>query len=141
MSTLLLEDYGFHSTGTLRANRGEPKEIKVAGLKGTRKLKKGDIVARDNGQVLVMAWQDKRVVRVITTQFDATAAPVLLRKKSGRGEFEEVMKPVAVIEYNRYMCGVDRIGGGDNPGKRAKLHVTQNKIFWWFLDIFVIILF
>ena len=42
--------------GTLRKNRGEPKIVRTAGDK-QHKLNKGDIVERDNGQVLVFAWK------------------------------------------------------------------------------------
>jgi hypothetical protein len=31
------------------------------------------------------------------------------RKKGGRGVMEKVMKPAAVVEYNKFMNGVDRI--------------------------------
>ena len=45
-----------HTIGTLRSNRGEPLEIRKP-----KKLKKHDIVAKDNGKVMVLSWKDKRL--------------------------------------------------------------------------------
>ena len=90
-----------HTTGTLRANRGEPRFIRDAGK--APKMKKGDIVSADNGKVTVIAWQDNRKVTTITTQHDDSTQVVLVRKRGGA--FEEVVKPVAIIDYNKYMNG------------------------------------
>lgn len=73
------------------------------------KLKKGDVVASDNGTVCLIAWQDTKTVRMITTQHSASMVEVERRKKGGRGVMEKVMKPAAVVEYNKFMNGVDRI--------------------------------
>ena len=92
---------GMHSTGTLRANRGEPKEIRNAGK--NPKMKKGDVVALDNGKVVVVAWMDNRKVVTLSTQHDATTDVVRVRKRGGG--HDEVQKPKTVIDYNQYMSG------------------------------------
>ena len=94
---------GMHSTGTLRANRGEPQEIREAGKAPRPKMKKGEIVSADNGSVTVIAWQDNRKVTVLTTAHDDSTETVSIRKRGGG--FDDVDKPVAIVEYNKYMSG------------------------------------
>ena len=96
-----LLDRGMYSTGTLRANRGEPKEIRDAGK--NPKMQKGEVIARDNGKVVVVAWMDNRKVMTLSTQHDATTDVVRVRTRGG-GHIE-VEKPMTVIDYNRYMSG------------------------------------
>ena len=54
----------------------------VAGTSGY-KLQKGEAVERDNGRVLVGAWQDNRTVRYITTQHDNSREMVKVRMRGG----------------------------------------------------------
>jgi hypothetical protein len=107
----------------------------MAGTK-ERKMAKGDVLARDNGTVMVLAWQDNRTVRVLSTLHDATTEPILVRKKGGRGEMEEVQKPKAVIDYNKFMSGVDRIDQMISyyPTVRKTLKWFK-KLFWWLVEL------
>jgi len=43
----------------------------------------GEIVAMDNGKVLVLAWKGKRVVKAITTKHDTSTTTIFRRKKRG----------------------------------------------------------
>ena len=81
------------------------------------KLRKGETVSRDNGRVLTAAWQDNRTVRFLSTKHDMSMAT--LRRRVRGGGFEEVEKPVAVADYNRWMGGVDHVDQMINyyPGK------------------------
>ena len=101
LSEFLL-DQKVYTVGTLRRNRGEPPEIRDPG-----RMNSGDVVARDNGKVLVLAWKDKRVVKAITTKHDASMTTVARPKKRGRGEMEQVSKPACIVDYNKHMSGVD----------------------------------
>ena len=66
-------------------------------------MKKGEIVSADNGSVTVIAWQDNRKVTVLTTAHDDSTETVSIRKRGGG--FDDVDKPVAIVEYNKYMSG------------------------------------
>jgi len=44
------------------------------------RMRAGDIIARDNGKVLILAWKDKRVVKAISTKHDASTTTVIRRK-------------------------------------------------------------
>ena len=56
----------------------------------------------------VVQWQDKRIVSVLTTIHDDTPVPVQRRSRHAPNGQEVVEKPHAIVEYNKYMGGVDR---------------------------------
>jgi len=70
-------------------------------------MRAGDVIARDNGKVHVLAWKDKRVVKAISTKHDAFSTTITRRIKRGGGTTEEVSKPACIVDYNKYMAGVD----------------------------------
>ena len=84
--------------GTLRSNRKNvPKAVKDA------KLKRGEAMFRRNGSSLVVKWCDKRAVTMITTIHEATH--ILTKKKDRHGN--RILKPECIVEYTKYMSGVD----------------------------------
>ena len=67
--------------GTLRANRKGKPEVRQ------KKLKRGEIIARQNGKgVRVMKWQDKRPVKMISSNPDLGEILLPTTSKSKRGE-------------------------------------------------------
>jgi hypothetical protein len=87
-----------YATGTLRAGRkGNP--VEVTG----KKLQKGEAVSRyTRDAICVVKWHDKRDVLMISSEFSGECVTYVA--KSGK----ETTKPNAVIEYNKFMSGVDR---------------------------------
>ena len=83
-----------HTVGMLRCNRGEPSEIRNA-----KRLSRHDVIARDNGKVMVLAWQDKRIVKAITTKHNSFIT-MQRRKKGGQGQMEIVQIVVFAITMN-----------------------------------------
>ena len=100
-----LQQCATHVCGTLRKNRGAPPVINKASV---TTLKKGEFLSRHNGKVLVTAWRDKKVVKVLTTVHEDKMVNVTQRQK-GHRHGVTVPKPVAVEQYNKYMNGVDRL--------------------------------
>lgn len=103
-SVKLCEDLLKHRTyvcGTLRGNRkGNPKAV------CSKKLKKGEVFGEQNqAGVRVLKWQDKRPVLMISSVPSHTPQLTPAGKKNRRGE--DVVKPVAVIAYNKAKKGVD----------------------------------
>jgi Transposase IS4 len=96
---------GIHTTGTIMANRkGLP-----AAIKQNKKLKlpKHDVLGfRKDDEMMALAWKDKRNVFVYSTYHNIDTAPV--SRKVTRGEQEDFMKPVAIIDYTQHMGAVDR---------------------------------
>ena len=100
---LRLRSLGFEACGTLRlTRRGVPPEAKSRLEKGERRL-----FPVDEGMSVVQ-WHDKRVVSVLSTIHDDTPVAVERRSSRAPGGRETVEKPRAVVEYNKYMGGVDR---------------------------------
>ena len=91
-----------HTCGTLRNNRGEPQAIKDVKLTG---LEVGETVSRHNGKVMVLAWRDKRIVKMVSTLHQDEERTVNVKQK---GEKKRVAqkKPACVCDYNLYMNGV-----------------------------------
>ena len=97
-----LRDNGFGACGTVRVNRrGLPAAVKENVRKGEMKF-----IQMDNS-MLAIKWMDKRAVTALTTIHDDTAVAVERRNRHAAGGRETVMKPQAIVEYNRYMGGVD----------------------------------
>ncbi|XP_054614360.1 piggyBac transposable element-derived protein 4-like [Dunckerocampus dactyliophorus] len=91
--------------GTLRKNRGEPQIF--------RELTKSDLgvegkLVRHNGRVLVVAWQEKRLVKMVTTCHHDTMQRVEVWQK-GHKEMEVQLKPECIVAYNACMNGVDKM--------------------------------
>ncbi|KAG8237448.1 hypothetical protein J437_LFUL015976 [Ladona fulva] len=88
-----------HCTGTLRKNRrNNPKDVTEA------KLRRNEYICRwtDDG-ICVLKWKDKRDILMISSEHGAEFTSV----KSRRGTERE--KPNIVLEYNKYMGGIDNL--------------------------------
>jgi hypothetical protein len=59
-----------HICGTMRANRGEPAAMKAP------TLQKGETLALHNGRAMLLAWKDKRIVKMVSTFHDASMQDV-----------------------------------------------------------------
>ena len=97
----ILSASGIGACGTLRTNRkGVPHSIK------TSKLSKGDVVtATTEGDMLFLKWKDKREVSTIHDDCS------VLKERHSRlvsGGTEEICKPYAIDQYNKFMGGVDK---------------------------------
>ena len=90
LSELLL-DKKIHTVETLQANRGKPPKIKNFGS-----LKDNEIIARDNEKVTVLAWKDKRVVKMTSTKHDSSTVRRQQMVKGKRGTREWFSKPACV---------------------------------------------
>ena len=132
LSEALLE-LQVHTCGTLRSNRVEPMEIR-----NLHNLDKHDIISRNNGKVMVMAWKDKRIVKAITTKHDNSLVTIRRRKKGGHGAMEEVQKPACIIDYNEHMSGVDHVDQMISyyPCTRKTLKWTK-KVFFYLMELCV----
>lgn len=112
--------------GTLRTNRrGVPDEIK------NKKMKKGELIAYQRGKTLIMKWHDKRSVSILSTIHSTEMQNITKHGKTYK-------KPVAVLDYNHTMGGVDRMDASiSNYGIIRKQKKYYKKIFRHLLDISV----
>ena len=86
--------------GTIRKNRGLPRSLK------TIQLSRGQYEFRRNHQILLEVWNNgRRNVNMISTIHSAQLTES--RSKSKRSDVP-IQKPNSIIDYNKYMKGVDR---------------------------------
>ncbi|KAG1682589.1 PiggyBac transposable element-derived protein 4 [Nymphon striatum] len=86
-------------TGTIRPNRGLPKEITDEKLERYH----SSFIRKDNS--LVVKWEDKKSVHVITTCY---SAGLIEKDKTYFGGVRKVFKkPYQIEKYNEYMGSVD----------------------------------
>ena len=129
LSEMLLEKK-VYTVGTLRTNRGELPEVGNPG-----KMKKNEVVARDNGKVMVSSWMDKQVVKMISTKHDSSTAKAYHREK-GSAQRKEIIKPKCVYEYNKYMAGADHVDQmiAYYPCTRKTIKWTK-KVFFYLMEM------
>jgi hypothetical protein len=87
--------------GTIRANRGIPRDLEREG----KSLKKGHSAFRRKSVVKVLVWKDKRLARMISTIHEATLVNTGWKDKKTN---KEIKKPDAVAQYNKFTKGIDR---------------------------------
>lgn len=126
LAKLLLEKQT-HLVGTVRASRRDlPCNVKNA------RLKRGQISAAENDDgIVVMKWKDKRDVLMLTTKHDASM--VNTGKVNRRKEV--VIKPCAVIDYNKSKQGIDL------SDQMSSYHACFRKTVRWFHKIGIEVLF
>ena len=130
----LLSD-SIYACGTLRSDRlGYPDEFRPFLKKGLGERGKSMQIQR--GNLLFSLWQDKKVVSALSTGCEVGEGSVLRREKSGaRRTFQ---CPYNIIQYNKYMGGVDR---NDQLRQyycvRLKSRKFYKYIFWFLFELAV----
>lgn len=105
--------------GTLQQNReGNPADVI------NKKLKKGEYISRQKGDITVMKWRDKRNVLTIST----TNGPEMENVVNHKGN--TINKPSMVVNYNKFMSGIDR------SDQMISYYSTPRKSLRWYIKIF-----
>lgn len=122
LAKILLEN-GTNCTGTLRLDRkGVPQDVK------NEKLKKGETVARYADGVMIGKWRDKRDVSYISTEFENEMEEIENKRQ------QKVLKPKPIINYNKFMSGVDR------QDQMLSYYLSERKTIRWPKKLFFHIL-
>ncbi|CAF1549098.1 unnamed protein product [Didymodactylos carnosus] len=112
--------------GAIRINRGVPVCLK------TVQLKKGETVYRRKKDVLVQIWRSKNDVRIIST---IHSTEMKESRNIDRATKEKIIKPVGVIDYNKYMKGVDQTDQYISYFRIArKTKKWTNRVFFYLLN-------
>ncbi len=85
--------------GTVNARRVEMPRIH-------RSLDQGEVICMNSGPLMVCFWQDKRLVRILTTMHDNIMVPT---GKIDHKKQTPVIKPRCIIDYNLNMGSVDKV--------------------------------
>lgn len=84
--------------GTVGKNRKD-----VAKFIQNKKLEKSEIVAARRGKVMIMKWEDKRDICLLSTAHNTEKVTTNKTDKDGN----VISEPKVVIDYNETMRGVD----------------------------------
>lgn len=113
-----------HFTGTINKNRKfVPKFIKSPQLTNPNRK----VACRTNNMML-LAWQDKRIVNMITTYNTSESCQVT--RKYYDGTIVTVSKPKVIVSYTKHMRGVDR------ADQLAASYCFLRKSFKWWRKLF-----
>ena len=97
-SEILLKNK-IRTCGTIRINRGVPESL------GQTKLKVGQTAYRRKGDTLIQKWMSTKEIRLIS---NIHSAKMLVSNNIDWRTRQNIIQPEMVIEYNKYMKGVDR---------------------------------
>ncbi|XP_064461555.1 piggyBac transposable element-derived protein 4-like [Ornithodoros turicata] len=116
----LYED-GIIACGTVRTNRkGLPAE-----LKAKNKLEKGEHIWFVKGNCAAIQWRDTKHVNMLTTSKDPRQTTSVNRTQKD-GTKATISCPEAVVEYTKYMRGVDMF-----DQLREQYSVSRRAMKWW----------
>jgi len=109
---------------SVRTNRKKfPGDLLSVAKRGL--ASRGDMVFRQDGNMVVTVWQDTKPVTIMSTQHDPDVTATVKRKK-GDGSKVDVTCPQAVIDYNAHMGGVDL---GDQYKKYYQVRMKSPKFY------------
>ncbi|CAF3008182.1 unnamed protein product [Rotaria sp. Silwood2] len=122
----ILIDYlykkGIYAAGTVRADRKYlPKEF----CKSTILLKRGEFEYIVSDNVVLYKWMDRKLVFLLSNFHDPCSTDIIQRKEKDGGK-TNVQCPISIIDYNKYMGGVD---GADQRKESYSLD-RKSKKFW-----------
>ena len=126
-----------YCTGTVCTNR---KNFPNA-LKPEKKHPMGSFrfATARNAKLTVAWWRDRRDVYVMSTMHNISASTVLKRPK-GEREKKPIPCPTAIIDYNKWMGGVDLADQLLSYYSMTTRHTLKwwKKVFWRLVDIAII---
>jgi hypothetical protein len=96
-----LLDRNVRVCGIMRANRCIPHDLEGEG----KCLNRGQSEFRRKGDVMVQVWKDKRLVCMISMIHDAS---IVNTGRKDRKTNLEIKKTYAIVQYNKFMKGIDR---------------------------------
>lgn len=127
----VLHDNGTNACGTVRKNRKNMPQLQ-------EKLKRGELEAKHTSQhkLLAQKWYDRRDVYTLTTMHTLSFQATGKRDhRTGR----EVLKPSAVLDYNKNMGAVDKTDMLlSSVGSVRKSVKWYKKLFFHILDMSLI---
>jgi hypothetical protein len=124
------------TTGTVMPSRKEmPEPLKENKI---LKMKQGDVQSFRKNDKLVLAWRDKDTVMILST-FHAGSKDEVTEVPSRYPNKPPTMKPNVVLDYTKYMEGVDRSDhhiASYQFMKRTKK--WYRKMFFWLLEVSIV---
>ena len=116
-----LYEQGTGACGTLRTNRKHVPPLIKEG-----KPDKGQLLVANNGPLMVMTYHDKSQVSLCSTLHKSVMTD---SGKVTMGTEEPIMKPDAIVDYNKYMGAVDR------SDHTLQYHAMRRKTLKWYKKV------
>lgn len=91
-----------HVCGTLRKNRGEPSDLQNL---TKADIQRGNAIKRHNDNVMVLAFHDNQIFKMITSSHSNIMQNVNARYKDRPAD----MKPECVVSYVNAMSGIEKL--------------------------------
>ena len=99
----VLKNDGFYFCGTLKENRGRPKQLKTQ----IKKFKKGDSILLNKKVINFVGFKDNGSIQPIST-FHSNSETAPFQSSSGKYQIHENLKSLnAIKDYNKFMGGAD----------------------------------
>ena len=125
---------GVYGCGTMRVNRkGSPDELPAVAKKGFNE--RGQSKTWQSGNLTVSVWQDSKPVVVAASNSDPLTWMSVTRKQKD-GTRINVTSPMSVVQYNKYMGGVDQndqMWGYYHVRLKGKKYYKY--IFWFMFEV------
>lgn len=93
------------ATGTVRENR--LREVSFSNKKTFAKLERGTTEACATEELLLVRWNDNRLVTVLTNQVDLNASKSCKRWSASQKKHLVIRMPGPIATYNQNMGGID----------------------------------
>jgi hypothetical protein len=131
---------GFHAVATTRQNRELfPRTL----LTLNAELKEGQYIYRQCGNIVCVSWKDQKPVNLLSTYCDPMVTTAVSRwRKSTKGgrrdKAVDVQCPEVVVEYHRWMRGVDVFSQRESyarPGRKSRR--WWPRLAWFLIDMAV----
>lgn len=122
-------------TGTVMPTRlGMPPNLK----RDCKTLRKGQIMSKRKGDILVVSWKDKRLVTVLSTfsKGSNTCRTEILSKWPNQ---PPILKPDVVINYTKHMGAVDRSDHFISSYQfMRRTRKWYRKMFFWLFEVSIV---
>ena len=110
---------GVNTTGTVRVNRrGIPQSVKDKTLSN-----RGDVIVMHNGPLECIKYLDSKPVYFLSSIHGSDLVPT---RRTSYNSNEIIKKPEVVVQYNKYMGGVDR-----SDQMIAYMNSIVKSFKWW----------
>jgi hypothetical protein len=123
---------GIRSCGTVRKDRlGLPPTYKTV----DREMNQGEMKCWQRGELGALVWKDRRAVYLLTTH----KSPADISYLNRSGSSVQTAVPTAVLDYNKYKCGVDTIDQmreSYSIGRKSKRWWPN--LVWWLIDMCIL---
>ncbi|XP_066569538.1 piggyBac transposable element-derived protein 4 [Amia ocellicauda] len=123
---------GFGACGTYRLGMKDSPNTKVNAL--TSKSQRGSIRWIREGDLLFVKWMDSREVSMCSTihqVYSSNRVMRKLKKKDGTWEAISIPIPTTIVEYNKYMGGVDL------SDQLIQYTTAHHKVMRWYKTMFL----